>query len=85
MRYVSRVFATVIITFSVFLLSSPLALNAEEIEQAPVDTDISNICTLSDCNPAKPCAEKGESCYTINGAFYCCIEPPSGGAEAVGD
>ena len=60
------------------------ALYADEIEKAPQDPTISNICTPGGCSPAKPCADKDEDCYTINGAFYCCIEPP-GGAKAVGD
>lgn len=85
MTYISRGLVAVILFAAVLYLSSPTVISAEEIEQAPVDPDISDICALSDCNPAKPCAVKGESCYTLNGAFYCCVEPPSGGAEAVGD
>lgn len=53
--------------------------------QAPPDPDISDVCTLSDCNPAKPCADPDENCYTLNGVFYCCTMPPEPGMEAVGD
>jgi len=84
-RYISRGLVAVILIISVLFLFSPHVINADEIDQAPADPDISDICTLSDCNPAKPCADSNESCYTVNGAFYCCIEPPSGGAEAVGE
>lgn len=59
--------------------------DVEEIPLAPADPDISDICTPSDCSPAKACPDSDQSCYTINGAFYCCTEPPSPGAEAVGD
>lgn len=68
-----------------FLLMAGLFYShADEIEEAPVDSTISDICTPGGCSPAEPCAQKDEMCYTINGAFYCCIEPP-GGAEAVGE
>jgi hypothetical protein len=87
MNFLTKGFSSLrIISIIVSIVLLPLAFTyADEIEQAPVDPDISDICTLSDCNPAKPCASEGESCYTLNGAFYCCVEPPSGGAEAVGD
>lgn len=72
--------------FAAAYLVIPLAIAySDEEEQAPVDPDISDICTLSDCNPAKPCLEEDEKCYTLNGVFYCCVMPPSGGAEAVGE
>lgn len=72
--------------FSVLLTAAPIAFTqADEIEEAPEDVDISDICALSDCSPAKPCVEQGEHCYTVNGAFYCCSEPPSGGAMKVGE
>jgi len=87
MSFLTKGFSTLRIIFiTVSILFLPLTFTyADEIEQAPVDPDISDICTPSDCNPAKPCAEEGESCYTLNGIFYCCIEPPSRGAEAVGN
>lgn len=59
--------------------------DVEEIPLAPSDPDISDICTPADCSPAKACPDSDQSCYTINGAFYCCIEPPSPGMESVGD
>lgn len=87
MDFLTKCFSTLRIIFvAISILFLPLTFAyADEIERAPVDPDISDICTLSDCNPARPCAEESESCYTLNGAFYCCIEPPSGGAEAVGE
>ena len=59
--------------------------DVEEIPLAPADPDISDICTPADCSPAKACPDSDQSCYTVNGAFYCCISPPSPGMEAVGD
>ena len=59
--------------------------DVEEIPLAPSDPDISDICVPADCSPAKACPDPDQSCYPINGAFYCCIEPPSPGMEAVGD
>lgn len=59
--------------------------DVEEFPLAPNDPDISDVCTLSDCNPAKPCADPDESCYTLNGVFYCCTMAPDPGMEAVGD
>ncbi len=57
----------------------------KDFPTAPPDTDISDICTLSDCNPANPCPDPDEMCYTLNGVFYCCVSPPVPGMEAVGD
>ena len=59
--------------------------DGEEIPLAPSDPTISDICVPADCSPAKACADPDQSCYTINGAFYCCIEPPSPGMESLGD
>ena len=59
--------------------------DVEEIPLAPADPDISDVCVPADCSPARACPDSDQSCYTINGAFYCCIEPPSPGMEAVGD
>lgn len=83
-----------ILTF-LFLFAFPLSSSladgdgnggdVEEIPLAPSDPDISDICTPADCSPAKACPDSDQSCYTINGAFYCCISPPSPGTEAVGD
>ena len=59
--------------------------DVEEIPLAPTDPDISDICTPADCSPANACPDTDQSCYTINGAFYCCTSAPSPGMEAVGD
>ena len=82
--------AFLLITFFLFLavpFSFSLADDdgAKTPPQAPPDPDISDVCTLSDCNPAKPCADPDENCYTLNGVFYCCTMPPEPGMEAVGD
>jgi|GEM_PF-1331906 len=82
-----KTFLTVILILS---LGTAFAIadddgDVEEIPLAPNDPDITDVCTLSDCNPAKPCADPGENCYTLNGVFYCCTEAPDPGMEAVGD
>ena len=59
--------------------------DVQKLPLAPNDPDISDVCTLSDCNPAKPCADPDENCYTLNGVFYCCTAAPEPGMEAVGD
>ena len=59
--------------------------DVEKLPLAPNDPDISDVCTLSDCSPAKPCADPDENCYTLNGVFYCCTMAPDPGMEAVGD
>ena len=59
--------------------------DVEKLPLAPNDPDISDVCTLSDCNPAKPCADPDENCNTLNGVFYCCTMPADPGMEAVGD
>ena len=59
--------------------------DVEKLPLAPNDPDITDVCTLSDCNPAKPCADPDENCYTVNGVFYCCTAAPDPGMEAVGD
>ncbi len=81
-----KTFLTVIMILS---LGAAIAVadddDVEEIPLAPNDPDISDVCTLSDCNPAKPCADPDENCYTLNGVFYCCTEALDPGMEAVGD
>jgi len=59
--------------------------DVEKFPLAPNDPDISDVCTLSDCSPAKPCADPDQNCYTLNGVFYCCTMAPDPGMEAVGD
>lgn len=67
-------------------LSSVFAADqGDDLPTAPPDPGISDICTLSDCSPARPCAERDESCYSVNGVFYCCVMPPAGGMPAVGE
>lgn len=80
--------ALVVILASLLALPFSAAIAVDEEEDLPIappDPDISDICTLSDCSPAAPCAEPDESCYAINGVFYCCIMPPAGGMPAVGE
>lgn len=84
MKIFKRGFLLSSLLFTCLAFYSLTGAYADEIEEAPADPTISDICTLSDCSPAKPCAQKDEMCYTVNGAFYCCIEPP-GGAEAIGE
>lgn len=74
-----------IILFFLAGLYVSFAQEGEDLPEAPPDPDISDTCTLSDCNPAKPCADPDESCYSVNGVFYCCVLPPAGGMPAVGD
>ncbi|MEW6144472.1 MAG: hypothetical protein AB1598_05585 [Thermodesulfobacteriota bacterium] len=83
-----KVFLVIILILS---LAVPFAFaddddsDVEKFPLAPNDPDISDVCTLSDCNPAKPCADPDENCYTLNGVFYCCTMAPDPGMEAVGD
>lgn len=84
MKLISRVCLCALVVVVTLVLSFQSELYADEIEEAPYDPTISNICSPGGCSPAEPCAEKDEKCYTINGAFYCCFEPP-GGAEQVGE
>lgn len=84
MKLLGRLSPLVLIIVIVLAFSLHTKLYADEIEEAPYDPTVSDICTPGGCSPAEPCGEKDEMCYTINGAFYCCVEPP-GGAEAVGE
>jgi hypothetical protein len=85
--------AFLLVTFFLFLaLPAAFSLAGDDAaptnappQQAPSDPDVSDVCTLSDCNPAKPCADPDENCYTLNGVFYCCTMPPEPGMESVGD
>jgi hypothetical protein len=90
MPVVSGLKKTFLIFTFVLCLCVPLTLadddgDVEKLPLAPNDPDISDVCTLSDCNPAKPCADPDENCYTLNGVFYCCTMSPDPGMEAVGD
>jgi len=81
-----RLSESLIVLITAFMFFLPLTMTyADDEQQAPPDPDISDICTLSDCNPARPCADEEQKCYSLNGVFYCCVMPPSGGAQAVGD
>ena len=70
-------FLILFITFSISL--------ASEIEEEEVQLpEPQGACSDDPCSPATPCPSKDEMCYTSNGVFYCCVEPPFPGAEAVG-
>jgi len=69
---------TILISFSVSFASE---IDEEEV-QLP---EPQGACSSDPCNPATPCPSKDEMCYSSNGVFYCCVEPPFPGAEAVGN
>ena len=69
----------------VVMISMPLSI-ASEIEDGEVQLpEPQGACSSDPCSPAMPCASKDEKCYSSNGMFYCCVEPPFPGAEAVGE
>ncbi len=74
-----------LVSLFAFCAAAAFAQDDNGLPEAPPDPDISDICRLSDCNPAQLCPDPDESCYSVNGVFYCCVEPPVGGMEAVVD
>lgn len=92
LNFIEKLSKLFLILLFLFLFAFPLSEaladddgDVEEIPLAPADPDISDVCTLSDCSPAKPCPDSDQSCYTLNGVFYCCTSAPDPGMEAVGD
>lgn len=59
---------------------------ATDLEDEPVQLpEPQGACSYDSCSPATPCPSPDEMCYSSNGVFYCCVEPPFPGAEAVGN
>lgn len=67
------------------LLFMPLSLSQAIDEEEVQLPEPQGACSDDPCSPAKPCPSKDEMCYSSNGVFYCCVEPPFPGAEAVGN
>ena len=82
LRTVTSFFFLLLIIFMVSLSSSMASEIEEEEIQLP---EPQGACSSDPCSPATPCPSKDEMCYSSNGVFYCCVEPPFPGAEAVGD
>jgi hypothetical protein len=70
-----------------FSLTISLSVSiASEIDEAEVQLpEPQGACSDDPCSPATPCPSNDETCYSSNGVFYCCVEPPFPGAEAVGN
>jgi hypothetical protein len=82
LRTVTSFFFLLLVTFMVSLSFSMASEIDEEEVQLP---EPQGACSSDPCSPATPCPSKDEMCYSSNGVFYCCVEPPFPGAEAVGD
>ncbi len=79
---IKRAFGIFILISFLFLpLSLSYAIDEKEVELP----EPQGACSDDTCSPAKPCPSKDEMCYSSNGVFYCCVEPPFPGAEAVGN
>jgi hypothetical protein len=82
LRKVTSFFFLLLVTFMVSLSFSMASEIDEEEVQLP---EPQGACSSDPCSPATPCPSKDEMCYSSNGVFYCCVEPPFPGVEAVGD
>lgn len=81
-KKIKRAFSILLLSALIFLpLSVSYAIDEEEV-QLP---EPAGACSSDPCSPATPCPSKDEMCYSSNGVFYCCVEPPFPGAEAVGE
>ena len=80
-KIIKRALSIAILSALIFLPSMTYAINEEEV-QLP---EPQGACSDDSCSPATPCPSKDEMCYSANGVFYCCVEPPFPGAEAVGN
>ena len=80
-KIIKRALSIAILSALIFLPSMTYAINEEEV-QLP---EPQGACSDDPCSPATPCPSKDEMCYSANGEFYCCVEPPFPGAEAVGN
>lgn len=81
-KYAYSIILVLFITFSMLLVITIASEIDEEEVQLP---EPQGTCSSDSCSPATPCPEKDEMCYSSNGVFYCCVEPPFPGAEAVGN
>ena len=75
------IISIVVLAFLIIPISLSVAIDEEEV-QLP---EPQGACSADPCSPATPCPSKDEMCYSSNGVFYCCVEPPFPGAEAVGN
>lgn len=81
-KTIKRAFGIIMMSALLFLpLSLSYAIDEEEV-QLP---EPQGACSDDPCSPAKACPSADEQCYSTNGVFYCCVEPPFPGAEAVGE
>lgn len=79
-------FSSLIFIFFLVLTMSLSISIASEIKGEEVELpEPQGACSSDSCSPAKPCPSPDESCYSSNGVFYCCVEPPFPGAESVGN
>ena len=80
--FMKKLISIIILGVLIFIpVSASYAIDEEEVELP----EPQGACSDDPCSPATPCPSKDEMCYTSNGVFYCCIEPPFPGAEAVGN
>ncbi len=83
--YIKKLTSLMLIVLIVISISSSLSL-ASGLEEEEVQLpEPQRACSSDPCSPATPCPSKNEQRYSSNGVFYCCVEPPFPGAEAVGD
>ncbi|MEM7007708.1 MAG: hypothetical protein AAF462_01070 [Thermodesulfobacteriota bacterium] len=68
-----------------FFLSVSFSLASELQEEEIQMPEPQGACSADPCSPAEPCPSKDEKCYSTNGVFYCCVEPPFPGAISVGE
>jgi len=81
-KSIKRAFGIIILSA---LLFSPLSVSSAMDEEEVQLPEPQGACSDNPCSPAKPCPSEDEQCYSTNGVFYCCVEPPFPGAEAVGE
>ncbi len=81
-KIIKKAFSVIMLSALLFFpLSVSYAIDEEEV-QLP---EPQGACSSDSCSPAKACPSADEQCYSTNGVFYCCVEPPFPGAEAVGE
>ena len=80
-KYIMRAISILVLSAFIFLPSVSYSLDEDEIELP----EPQGACSADQCSPATPCPSKDEQCYSSNGMFYCCVEPPFPGARAVGE
>ena len=71
-KIIKRALSIAILSALIFLPSMTYAINEEEV-QLP---EPQGACSDDPCSPATPCPSKDEMCYSANGVFYCCVQPP---------